>query len=96
MSQQRNVSHSHHQNMMYRKQGEMREDQTKRIAKEKQLQANIQCEERVEKKRFLRKMQDEEYGKQIEESLLKVDFILFALCYVSCSKRDAWSKLLIC
>ncbi|XP_016309913.1 meiosis-specific nuclear structural protein 1-like isoform X2 [Sinocyclocheilus anshuiensis] len=57
----------------YRKQEEMREDQTKHIAKEKQLQANIQCEERVEKKRFLLKMQDEEYGKQIEESLLKAE-----------------------
>lgn len=94
MSQQRNVSHNHHQKMIleYRKQEEMREHQTKRIAKEKQLQANIQCEERVEKKRFLRKMQDEEYGKQTEESLLKVDFILFVLHYVSCSKRDAWSR----
>lgn len=61
----------------YRKQEEMREDQTKRIAKERQLQANLQCEERVEKKRFLRKMQDEEYGKQIEESLLRVGFIKY-------------------
>lgn len=77
MSQRRNISHNHHQKMIldYRKQEEMREDQTKRIAKERQLQANLQCEERVEKKRFLRKMQDEEYGKQIEESLLKVGFI---------------------
>ncbi len=79
MSQQRNVSHKHHQKMTLecRKQEEMRENQTKHIAKEKQLQANFQSEDRVEKKRFLRKMQDEEYGKQIEESLLKVGFILF-------------------
>lgn len=75
MSQRRNIPHNHHQKMIldYRKQEEMREDQTKRIAKERQLQANLQCEERVERKRFLRKMQDEEYGKQIEESLLKAE-----------------------
>ncbi|XP_059386557.1 meiosis-specific nuclear structural protein 1-like [Carassius carassius] len=75
MSQQRNISHSHHQKMLleHRKQEEMRENQSKRIAKDKQLQANIQCEDRVEKKRFLRKMQDEEYGKQIEESLFKAE-----------------------
>ncbi len=87
MSQQRNVSHKHHQKMTLecRKQEEMRENQTKHIAKEKQLQANFQSEDRVEKKRFLRKMQDEEYGKQIEESLLKVGFILFVLHFVSCS-----------
>jgi len=76
MSQRRNISHNHHQKMIldHRKQEEMREDQTKSIAKERQMQASLQSEERVERKRFLRKMQDEEYGRQIEESLLKVGF----------------------
>uniref|UniRef100_A0A8C1VSN9 Meiosis-specific nuclear structural protein 1 n=1 Tax=Cyprinus carpio TaxID=7962 RepID=A0A8C1VSN9_CYPCA len=75
MSQQRNISHSRQQKMMLesRKQEEMRENQTKRIARDKQLQVNIQCEDRVEKKRFLRKMQDEEYGQQIQESILKAE-----------------------
>lgn len=87
MSRQRNVSHSHRQKMTLecRKQEEMRENQTKRIAKEKQLQANIECEDRVEKKRFLRKMQDEEDGKQIEQSLLKVGLFLFVKIPISCA-----------
>lgn len=76
----------------HRKQEEMREDQTKSIAKERQLQANHQCEERVERKRFLRKVQDEEYGKQVKESLLKVGFIK----YVSYMQRCVLSFLFIC
>lgn len=80
----------------YRKQEEMREDQTKRIAKERQLQANLQCEERVERKRFLRKIQDEEYGKQIEESLLKVGFIKYASCTLQKEVyiKFIWSSIL--
>lgn len=50
----------------------MREDQSKRVAKERQLHANLQCEERVEKKRFLRRLHDEEYGKHLEETLRQV------------------------
>lgn len=80
MSQRRNISHNHHQKMIldHRKQEEMREDQTKSIANERQLQANHQCEERVERKRFLRKVQAEEYDKQVKESLLKVGLIKYA------------------
>lgn len=79
MSQRRNISHNHHQKMIleHRKQEEMREDHTKRVAKERQLEANLSCEERIERKRLLRKLQDEEYGKQIEESLLRVGFITY-------------------
>lgn len=75
MSQRRNISHNHHQKMIleHRKQEEMREDHTKRVAKERQLEANLSCEERIERKRLLRKLQDEEYGKQIEESLLRAE-----------------------
>ncbi|KAI7813914.1 meiosis-specific nuclear structural protein 1 [Triplophysa rosa] len=73
--QRRNISHSHHQRMILenRRQEEIREDQGKRVAKERQLQANLQCEERVEKKRFLRRLQDEEYGKHLEETLRKAE-----------------------
>ncbi|XP_052010081.1 meiosis-specific nuclear structural protein 1 [Xyrauchen texanus] len=75
MSQRRNISHSHHQKMILesRRQEELREDQTKLLANERQLQANLQCEERVERKRFMRKLQDEEYGKQMEEALVRAE-----------------------
>lgn len=59
-----------------RRQEEIREDQGKRVAKDRQLQANLQCEDRVEKKRFLRRLQDEEYGKTLEETLRKVGWII--------------------
>lgn len=59
-----------------RRQEEMREDQSKRAAKERLMQANLQSEERVEQKRFIRRLQDEEYGKHIEETLLMVGLII--------------------
>lgn len=68
------MSHSLYERALteFRQQEERRDDQSRRLAKEKQIQANIENEERVEMKRYLRKMQDEEYERQMEEAYLKV------------------------
>uniref|UniRef100_A0A674F032 Meiosis-specific nuclear structural protein 1 n=1 Tax=Salmo trutta TaxID=8032 RepID=A0A674F032_SALTR len=48
-----------------------REDQTKRITKDRQMQTNLMSEERLEKKRYLRKVQDELHESQIEDALIR-------------------------
>ena len=74
MSQWRNMKHSQQQRVIseFRRQEEQREDQTKRITKDRQMQANLMSEERLEKKRYLRKVQDELHESQIEDALIKV------------------------
>ncbi|KAF5897764.1 integrin alpha-11-like, partial [Clarias magur] len=72
---QRIMSHSMHERALaqFRRQEERREDEHRRVAKEKQIQANLKTEERVEMKRYLRMMQDEEYERQMEEAFLKAE-----------------------
>lgn len=79
MSQRHRISHSLYERALanFRRQEEKREDQNRRVAEEKQIQANLKNEERVEMKRYLRMVQDEEYERQIEEAYLKV------WCYLS-------------
>lgn len=74
MSQRRNMTHSQQQRMLteLRRQEDQREQQTKLITKERQIQANLVTEDRLEKKRYLRKVQDELHETQIEDALLKV------------------------
>lgn len=71
---QRIMTHSLHERALaqFRRQEERREDESRRVAKEKQIQANLKTEERVEMKRYLRMMQDEEYERQMEKAFLKV------------------------
>ncbi|KAK1802207.1 hypothetical protein P4O66_021873 [Electrophorus voltai] len=75
MSQRRNMLHNHHQRMVaqLRLHEEKREEQAKRIIKETQIQANLISEERFERKRYLRKMHDEEFERQTEEAYLKAE-----------------------
>lgn len=79
MSQRRSMARSLHERALadFRRQEERREDQSRRVAKEKQIQANLKNEERVEMKRYLRQMQDEEYEQQMEEAYLRVWCHLF-------------------
>lgn len=74
MNQRRNMTHSQQQRVIseFRRQEEQREDQTKRITKDRQMQTNLMSEERLEKKRYLRKVQDELHESQIEDALIKV------------------------
>lgn len=55
-----------------RRQEERREDQHRCVARERQIRANLKNEERVEMKRYVRQMQDEECERQMEEAFLKV------------------------
>ncbi|XP_067104860.1 meiosis-specific nuclear structural protein 1 [Osmerus mordax] len=75
MSQRRNMTHSQQQRMLteLRRQEDQREQQTKLITKERQIQANLMTEDRLEKKRYLRKVQDELHETQIEDALLKAE-----------------------
>lgn len=50
----------------------LREDQLKRIAQEKVLEANLSSEERIENKRFLRRLQQEAKEREMDESIQKV------------------------
>lgn len=74
MSQRHIMSHSLHERALanFRQQEEKREDHKRRVTKDKQIHANLKNEERVEMKRYLRTLQDEEYERQMEESYLKV------------------------
>ncbi|XP_060715305.1 meiosis-specific nuclear structural protein 1 isoform X1 [Tachysurus vachellii] len=75
MSQRRIMSHSLHERAIanFRQQEEKREDHKRRVTKDKQIHANLKNEERVEMKRYLRTLQDEEYERQMEESYIKAE-----------------------
>lgn len=49
-----------------------REDQLRRITQEKILEANLASEEKIENRRFLRKLQQEEQERQFNEAIVKV------------------------
>lgn len=53
-----------------------REDHLKRLANEKVLEANMASEERVENKRHIRRVQQEEMERNMSESILKVRLFL--------------------
>ncbi|KAM3877008.1 zinc finger protein 280C-like [Diretmus argenteus] len=74
-ARRRNWAQSQQQRAMsqFQRQEEQREQQTKRINRDKQVQAGLMTEERVEKKRHLREVQDEFRERQIEDALLKAE-----------------------
>lgn len=55
-----------------RRQDELREDTLKRLSQEKLLEANMASEDRVEDKRFIRRLQTEQKEREMEEAILKV------------------------
>ena len=50
----------------------LREENMKRLSQEKLLEANMDSEERVENKRFLRRLQQEATERNMEEALIYV------------------------
>ena len=50
----------------------LREENMKRLSQEKLLEANMDSEERVENKRFLRRLQQEARERNMEEALIYV------------------------
>ena len=57
----------------------LREDQLKRITQEKVLEANLSSEERIENKRFLRRIQQEAKEREMDEAIQKVRLLRSAL-----------------
>lgn len=55
-----------------RRKDDVREDHLKKLSQEKIFEANMASEERVENKRYLRRLQQEQREREIEESLQKV------------------------
>ncbi len=64
-----------------RMQEEARLDTQKALVNDRIQVANMLSEERVENKRFLRQLQMEERERQMEESILKVLYIIFHICF---------------
>ncbi|XP_019907686.2 meiosis-specific nuclear structural protein 1 isoform X1 [Esox lucius] len=75
MSQRHNMTHKQQQRLTaeFRRQEEQRQDQTKCIRKERQMRAGIMSEERIEKMRYQRKVNEELYERQIEDALIKAE-----------------------
>ena len=58
-----------------RRKENLREDQLKRLGQEKILEANLASEEKIENRRFLRRIQVEEQERQTNEAIVKVEKI---------------------
>lgn len=69
-----NLTHIQQQRMLSenRRKDNLREDQIKSLAQEKILEANLASEERIENRRFLRRLQQEEQERQTDEAIIKV------------------------
>lgn len=69
-----NLGHAQQQRMLSenRRKENAREDQIRRISQEKLLEANMASEERVENKRFLRRLQQESQEREMDEAIIKV------------------------
>ena len=70
----RTCNYTHAQQMAMleqsRRREEQREDTLKSLARERMEQANMGSEDRVETKRFLRRMQQENKEREMEEAIL--------------------------
>lgn len=69
-----NLSHAQQQKLLAdsRRRENAREDQVKRINQERMLEANMASEERIENKRFLRRLHQEATEKERDEGIRKV------------------------
>ncbi|XP_075714078.1 meiosis-specific nuclear structural protein 1 [Rhinoderma darwinii] len=75
MVSKRSMSYSQREKMIAdaRRQEFIREDQIKKLNQEQTMGACLKSEDRVEKKRFLRRLQDEEQERRIEETLQQAE-----------------------
>ena len=69
-----NLSHAQQQKLLAdnRRKEIAREDQVKRINQERILEANMASEERIENKRFLRRLHQEATEREMDEGIRKV------------------------
>lgn len=69
-----NLSHTHQSKLraQYRQREILREENIKKLAAERVLDANMASEERVENKRFLCQLQHETREREMEEAFLQV------------------------
>ena len=69
-----NLGHAQQQKLLAenRRKEIAREDQIKRIHQERILEANMDSEERIENKRFLRRRRQEESEREMDEAIKKV------------------------
>jgi hypothetical protein len=69
-----NLSHAQQQKLLAdnRRKEIAREDQIKRINQERILEANMASEERIENKRFLRRLHQETTEREMDEGIRKV------------------------
>lgn len=69
-----NLSHAQQQKLLAdnRRKEIAREDQIKRINQERTLEANMASEERIENKRFLRRLHQEATEREMDEGIRKV------------------------
>lgn len=81
-----NLSHAQQQKLLAdnRRKEIAREDQVKRINQERILEANMASEERIENKRFLRRLRQEATEREMDEGIRKVK----ASCFIDC---DTWA-----
>lgn len=75
-----NLSHAQQQKLLAdnRRKEIAREDQVKRINQERILEANMASEERIENKRFLRRLHQEALEREMDEGIRKVK----AFCFI--------------
>ena len=76
-----NLSHAQQQKLLAdnRRKEIAREDQVKRINQERILEANMASEERIENKRFLRRLHQEALERDMDEGIRKVK----TYCFIS-------------
>lgn len=69
-----NLSHAQQQKLLAenRRKEIAREDQLKRINQERVVEANMSSEERIENKRFLRRLHQEATEREMDEGIRKV------------------------
>lgn len=81
LGQSRNWTYSQQQRLMSQRQNQeqLRQQEARRVDRERQLQAGVRDEENSEKRRYLRQVQDELKERQMESALLKVLYVIL-LC----------------
>ncbi|KAI5088697.1 meiosis-specific nuclear structural protein 1 isoform X1 [Silurus meridionalis] len=74
MSHRQKISRLHERaHAEFRRQEEKREDLNKHVATERQILSNLKNEEKIEMRRYMRQMLDEEYERQMEEAYMKAE-----------------------
>ena len=73
---------------MNRRQEEVRDETLKNLGREKMLESNMNREQRLEDKRFLRQQMTEQKEREMEETMLKVQCCLLIIFANSLDPED--------